>query len=87
MSVLARIGLHTGEPQLSSKGYIGIDVHQAARIMSAGHGGQTLLSLTTRNLVEQQPPEGASLKDLGEQRLKDLHKPKFEGHATRAGTL
>src|SRR2546430_2196326 len=42
--VRVRMGLHTGEPQLSSEGYVGIDVHHAARVMSAGHGGQVLLS-------------------------------------------
>ena len=48
---LTRMGLHTGEPQLSAEGYVGLDVHHAARIMSAGHGGQVLLSQTTRDLV------------------------------------
>src|SRR5437588_1086085 len=47
-TVRARIGLHTGEPQLSAEGYVGLDVHHAARVMSAGHGGQVLLSQTTR---------------------------------------
>src|SRR6266581_729962 len=52
VTVRVRMGLHTGEPQLSAEGYIGLDVHRAARIMSAGHGGQVLLSQTTRDLVE-----------------------------------
>ncbi len=73
--VRVRIGLHTGEPLLSSDGYIGVDVHHAARIMSAGHGGQILLSQTTRQLVEQHLPEGTFLEDLGEHRLKDLQRP------------
>ncbi len=72
--VRVRIGLHTGEPLLSSDGYIGVDVHHAARIMSAGHGGQILLSHTTRQLVEQHLPEGTFLQDLGEHRLKDLQR-------------
>jgi len=46
------MGLHTGEPHLSAEGYVGLDVHRAARIMSVGHGGQILLSQTTRDLVE-----------------------------------
>jgi class 3 adenylate cyclase len=75
VSVRARIGVHTGEPQLSSEGYIGLDVHHTARIMSAGHGGQILLSQTTRELVEQSLPEGVYLRDLGEHRLKDLQRP------------
>jgi len=61
----ARIGLYTGEPQLSAEGYIGLDVHRAARNMSAGHGGQVLLSQTTRDLVEHDLPGGVSLRDLG----------------------
>jgi predicted ATPase/class 3 adenylate cyclase len=73
--VRARIGLHTGEPQLSSEGYLGLDVHHTSRIMSAGHGGQILLSQTTRELVEQALPEGLFLRDLGEHRLKDLLRP------------
>jgi len=75
VSVRLRIGLHTGEPQLSADGYIGLDVYHTARIMSAAHGGQVLLSQTTRELVEQHLPEGAYLRDLGEHRLKDLQRP------------
>ncbi len=75
LSVRVRIGLHTGEPMLTSDGYIGMDVHHAARIMSAGHGGQILLSPTTRQLVEQHLPTGTYLQDLGEHRLKDLQRP------------
>ena len=74
-SVRVRIGLHTGEPMLTADGYIGMDVHHAARIMSAGHGGQILLSPTTRQLVEQHLPAGTYLQDLGEHRLKDLQRP------------
>jgi predicted ATPase/class 3 adenylate cyclase len=70
------MGLHTGEPALTSEGYVGLDVHRAARIMSAGHGGQTLLSQTTSNLVEQYLPDDVSLRDMGEHRLKDLGRPK-----------
>src|SRR3989442_7898652 len=70
--VQVRIGLHTGEPRRSAEGYVALDVHHAARIMSAGHGGQVLLSQTTRELVENDLPEGVSLRDLGEHRLKDL---------------
>jgi len=70
-----RMGLHTGEPQRSLEGYVGLDVHHAARIMSAGHGGQVLLSQTTRELVEHALPEGIRLLDLGVHRLKDLQQP------------
>jgi len=70
--VSVRIGIHTGEPDLSSTGYIGLDVHRGARIMSAGHGGQILLSQTTRALVEHDLPAGASIDYLGLYGLKDI---------------
>jgi len=75
VAVRVRMGLHTGEPLRLSEGYVGLDTHLAARIMSAGHGGQVLLSQTTRELVEYALPEGVSLRDLGEHRLKDLPHP------------
>src|SRR6266702_3925513 len=75
VTVRVRIGLHTGEPILTSDGYIGMDVHHTARIMSAAHGGQILLSQTTRDLVAQHLPLGTFLEDLGEHRLKDLQRP------------
>jgi predicted ATPase/class 3 adenylate cyclase/DNA-binding CsgD family transcriptional regulator len=75
MAVRVRMGLHTGEPHLAADGYVGLDVHRAARIMHAGHGGQILLSQTTRDLVEHELPDGTSLRDLGAHRLKDLAHP------------
>jgi predicted ATPase/class 3 adenylate cyclase len=66
-----RIGLHTGEPVVTDEGYVGIDVHRAARIMGAGHGGQVLLSETTARLLEST----MELIELGEHRLKDLTAP------------
>jgi predicted ATPase/class 3 adenylate cyclase len=69
--VRVRIGLHTGEPVLTGEGYVGMDVHRAARIMGAGHGGQVLLSQTTRQLLDAT----VELRDLGEHRLKDLGAP------------
>jgi predicted ATPase/class 3 adenylate cyclase/DNA-binding CsgD family transcriptional regulator len=75
VEVRVRIGVHTGEPQLSAGDYVGLDVHHAARIMSAGHGGQVLLSQTTRELVKYDLQEGVSLLDLGEHQLKDLQHP------------
>src|SRR5262249_34978554 len=72
VAVRMRMGLHTGEPQLTSEGYVGLDVHCVARMMSAGHGGQVLLSQTTRDLVEHHLPDGVSVRDLGEHRLTDL---------------
>ncbi|MBV9867246.1 MAG: adenylate/guanylate cyclase domain-containing protein [Abitibacteriaceae bacterium] len=73
--VRVRIGLHTGEPTRTDSGYVGMDVHRGARIMAAGHGGQILLSHTTRDLVENNLPPGVALHTLGEHRLKDLQQP------------
>jgi YVTN family beta-propeller protein len=73
--VRVRMGLHTGEPTVGDEGYHGLGVHRAARICAAGHGGQVLLSGITRDLVEDDLPEGLSLLDLGEHRLKDLERP------------
>ncbi|MDE3089072.1 MAG: protein kinase [Chloroflexota bacterium] len=71
-TVRVRMGLHTGEPIIGPTGYVGIDVHRAARICAVGHGGQVLLSQTTRELVAHDLPAGVSLRDLGEYRLKDI---------------
>ena len=57
-AVRVRMGLHTGEPTLASGGYVGLDVHRAARLCAAGHGGQVLLSEATRVLVEHALPVG-----------------------------
>jgi predicted ATPase/class 3 adenylate cyclase len=65
--VRVRMGIHTGEPVRTDEGYVGMDVHRAARIAAAGHGGQVLVSQTSRELLD-----GQSLRDLGEHRLKDL---------------
>jgi class 3 adenylate cyclase len=70
--VRVRMGLHTGEPTVGDEGYVGLDVVRAARICSAGHGGQILLSETTRALVGNQLPDGVSIRDLGRQHLKDI---------------
>jgi predicted ATPase len=69
--IRVRMGLHTGEPTLTDEGYVGIDLHRAARIAACGHGGQVLLSATTRELVDSP----RDLRDLGEHRLKDLGAP------------
>ena len=71
-AVRVRMGLHTGEPTVGDEGYLGLDVVRAARICSAGHGGQILLSETTRSLIGNDLPEGASVLDLGEAKLKDI---------------
>lgn len=74
-SLRVRMGLHTGEPLLARTGYVGMDVHRAARIGAAGHGGQVLLSQTTRALVETELPAGTHIDDLGDFQLKDLRYP------------
>lgn len=75
VAVRVRMGLHTGEPWLVEEGYLGMDVHRAARIAHIGHGGQVLLSETTAPLVQDELPEFVELLDLGYHRLKDLRRP------------
>ena len=72
--VSVRMGIHTGEPVLTVHGYVGLDVHRAARISAAAHGGQILLSHATRQLVGG---SGIAVRDLGEHRLKDLEEPEW----------
>ena len=69
-SIKVRIGLHTGTPLLTDEGYVGADVHKGARIAAAGHGGQILVSAATAALLGE-----ATLRNLGEHRLKDLTGP------------
>lgn len=76
VNVRVRMGLHTGKAQISSSNYVGLDVHRAARIVAAAHGGQVLLSQRTYELVKGNLPKGVTLRDLGEHRLKDLRQPK-----------
>jgi len=71
-AVRVRMGIHTGTGQLGADNYIGIDVHRAARIAAAAHGGQIVLSDSTRSLVERALPHGVALRPLGAHRLKDL---------------
>jgi predicted ATPase/class 3 adenylate cyclase len=70
-----RIGLHTGEARLAGADYVGLDIHRAARIMAAAHGGQIVISGATRTLVERSLDDGIQLRDLGEHRLRDLSAP------------
>ena len=70
--LLVRMGVHTGEPHVGEEGYLGLDVVRAARISAAGHGGQILISETTRALLGNQLPEGVAVHDLGQQHLKDV---------------
>jgi YVTN family beta-propeller protein len=72
-----RMGIHTGAATAIGGRYVGVAVHRASRISDAGHGGQVLVSQTTRSLLEDEELElgGATLRDLGEQRLKGLDRP------------
>ncbi len=67
--IRVRAGLHTGTPLLTEEGYVGDDVHRAARIAASGHGGQVLVSASTASLLD------VELTDLGEHRFKDLGTP------------
>jgi hypothetical protein len=69
------MSIHTGEPVMGEEGYVGLDVHRAARICSAGHGGQVLLSSTTAALVSGAMPDGVRQVELGAVRLKDIDDP------------
>jgi class 3 adenylate cyclase len=73
--IRVRVGIHTGEPLVADDGYVGIDVHLAARVAAAAHGGQVVLSEAAVALVRDALPEGVSLRDLGEYRLRDLQRP------------
>jgi predicted ATPase/class 3 adenylate cyclase len=68
--IRVRMGVHTGTPHVDEEGYVGVDVHRAARIAAAGHGGQVLISASTAALLGSD-----GLRDLGEHRLKDLSAP------------
>ena len=70
-----RMGIHTGEPTVGEQRYIGLGVHRAARICAAGHGGQVLVSQTSRELLRDDPLPEVSLRDLGVYQLKDLDEP------------
>ena len=70
--IRVRMGIHTGTGVVVGHDYVGYDVHRAARVAAAGHGGQILLSDSTRALVEDELPEGSRLRELGTYRLKDV---------------
>ena len=73
--VRVRIGIHTGSPQVHDGGYVGMDVHRAARIAGSAHGGQVVVSAVTAELVRGGLPGGVGLRDLGSHRLKDITAP------------
>ncbi len=71
-SVRVRMSLHTGEPTLHEDGYVGMDVHRAARMAASAHGGQVVVSAATQRIVGSAPPDGVGFVDLGMHRLKDI---------------
>jgi predicted ATPase/class 3 adenylate cyclase len=73
-AIRVRMGLHTGEPTRTADGYVGLDMHRAARVAAAAHGAQVLLSQTTRDLLPE-TVDGLTFRDLGDHRLKDLSEP------------
>ncbi|HEY2692334.1 MAG TPA: AAA family ATPase [Streptosporangiaceae bacterium] len=83
--VRVRMGLHSGEPVRHEDGYVGLDVHRASRIAAAAHGGQVVLSEATRQLAGSRLPAGASLRDLGLHRLKDIEAPEHIYQLVAAG--
>jgi predicted ATPase/class 3 adenylate cyclase len=84
-AVQVRMGLHSGDPALVGADYVGLDVHRAARLCEAGHGGQVLLSAATRELVAHHLPDDVTLRDLGEHRLRDLQRSERIYQAVIAG--
>jgi DNA-binding SARP family transcriptional activator len=85
IDVKVRMGAHTGEPALTPDGYVGLDVHRCARICAAAHGGQVLVSQTTRLTVGDEGLGELGLRDLGEHELKDLPAPEHLYQLTGAG--
>src|SRR5215470_12699438 len=85
VAVRVRMGLHSGEPTRHEDGYIGVDVHRAARIAATAHGGQVVLSEATRLLVGSRLPSDVSVRDLGFHRLKDIEAPERVYQLVAAG--
>jgi predicted ATPase/class 3 adenylate cyclase len=73
--VRVRMGLHTGEPDRYEDGYIGLDVHLAARVAAVAHGGQVVLTEATQRIASSHLSDGTSVLDLGWHRLKDIPEP------------
>jgi peptide/nickel transport system substrate-binding protein len=86
-SLRVRMGIHTGEPAVGGERYVGMGVHRAARICAAGHGGQVLVSQTTRELLRDDPIPEITLRDLGEHQLKDMDEPERIYQVTAPGLV
>ena len=87
LEVRVRMGVHTGQPARTQDGYVGLDVHRCARICSAGHGGQVLVSQATRLAVGDEALGDLGVRDLGEHELKDLPAPEHLYQLTGPGLL
>ncbi|HTX28079.1 MAG TPA: protein kinase [Streptosporangiaceae bacterium] len=74
-AVRVRMGLHAGQPVRHEEAYVGMDVHRAARIAAAAHGGQVVLSEAAWQLAQPEAPPGVGVRDLGFHRLKDIEEP------------
>jgi class 3 adenylate cyclase len=83
--LLVRMALHTGTAEERAGDYFGPSLNRVARLLSAGHGGQVLLSLATQQLLRDELPEETGLRDLGERRLKDLFRPEHVFQITAYG--
>jgi class 3 adenylate cyclase len=83
--IRVRMALHTGAVEEQGGDYFGPALNRVSRLLAAGHGGQTLLSLATQELVRDALPDGARLEDLGERRLKDLFRPERVFQITSPG--
>ncbi len=86
VGVRVRMGVHTGSPIPHDDGYVGIDVHRAARVAGSAHGGQLVITEVTRQLVGDQLPDGLRTRDLGWHRLKDLSAPEHLFEVSGAGS-
>ena len=82
--VLVRMGIHTGRPTLASVGYVGIDVHVAARVSAAAHGGQILVSADAHDAILLAGGAGVALRGLGAYRLRGLRSPQMLFHVDEA---
>jgi predicted ATPase/class 3 adenylate cyclase len=85
LQIRVRMGLHSGEGIPGGDDYVGLDINRAARIASAAHGGQVLVSEATRALIERSLPDGVSVRDIGEHRFKGLDLPERVHQVTIEG--
>jgi predicted ATPase/class 3 adenylate cyclase len=83
--ILVRMALHTGEAEERDADYFGPALNRVARLLAIGHGGQTLLSLVAAELVRDALPDGVSLREMGEHRLKDLYRPEMVYQVVHSG--